>query len=245
MEILYEDAHLVLVNKPAGIPTQGAGESLETRVRSHLSSRPDQDVYLGTVHRLDKPVSGVIAWAKTPKAARRLASRFAGREVRKEYWALVDHAAIARQGTWSDWLIADRSIPGKFAIGRESDPGARLAVTHYERRDEREAAPAGVWRSGGNGDRHLEDSEPVPVSARPLWLVLHPETGRTHQLRVQCGVRSMPIVGDARYGSARSFSTGIALHARRLIVPHPMMERIIDIVAELPPSWEEWSQGRS
>jgi RluA family pseudouridine synthase len=216
LKILYEDAHLILVDKPAGLATQGAGESLESRILSHLRSRPDHEVYLGTVHRLDKPVSGVIVWAKTPKAARRLAAQFAARQVRKEYWALVDRAPIPERGTWNDWLRDGDSTPGKIAIGGEADPGARLATTRYERRDDRD----------------------------PSWLVLQPETGRTHQLRVQCSARKMPILGDERYGSARSFPIGIALHARRLVFQHPMIERSLEIVAELPASWDDWGRER-
>src|SRR4051812_9164252 len=93
--VLFEDAHVLAVAKPAGIATQGppAGPpTLEGAVRRHLAPAAPGAVYLGTVHRLDRPVSGAVVWAKTPKAARRLAAQFAARHVRKEYWAVVETA---------------------------------------------------------------------------------------------------------------------------------------------------------
>jgi RluA family pseudouridine synthase len=214
MIVLYEDPHLLVVNKPPDLATQGAGDTLETRVRTYLQSRADQTVYLGTVHRLDRPVSGVIAWAKTIKAARRLAQQFASRSVRKENWALVESAPIEPRGVWRDWLRDDPTNPGGSRLGVERDAHAKQAITSYE--------------------RHL-------LSSGTGWMVLRPETGRTHQLRVQCSARGMPILGDARYGSTRPFGEGIALHARRLDVRHPIVERRLDLVAELPPSWDEWN----
>src|SRR5262249_48854659 len=97
LEVLFEDAHCLVIAKPAGLLTQPAGprteRSLEDAARSYLSPSDPQSVYLGTVHRLDRPVSGVIAWAKTPKAARRLARQFEARVAQKHYWALVDGKA--------------------------------------------------------------------------------------------------------------------------------------------------------
>lgn len=220
MKILYEDAHLIVVDKPPGLPTQGAGVSLESRVRAYLRSRADEEVYLGTVQRLDRPVSGVLLWAKTSKSARRIAHQFAARDVRKEYWALVTFAPIAPEGLWVDWLRDDEPGTGRTRICEETDSYAKQAITRYA---------CDCADSSGRDD--------------PLRLILHPQTGRTHQLRVQSSSRGMPIVGDARYGSTRPFAEGIALHARRLGVRHPMNDRRMEFVADLPASWDDWDDG--
>src|SRR5579883_2022267 len=109
LAILFEDAHCLAVAKPAGILTQGtdSGEpTLEAAVRRHLSPTYPERVYLGTVHRLDRPVSGVVVWAKTPKAARRLAGQFAARSASKEYWAVVEGqpSLSGAEQIWDDWL---------------------------------------------------------------------------------------------------------------------------------------------
>src|SRR3982751_2969190 len=105
LRILFEDSHCLAVAKPAGVLTQrgASGEpTLEAEVRRHLRPDDPASAYVGTVHRLDRPVSGVILWAKTPKAARRWAEQFARREVRKEYWAIVegDGSRLGASGTW-------------------------------------------------------------------------------------------------------------------------------------------------
>ena len=185
-------------------------------------------VYLGIVHRLDRPTSGVLIWAKTPRAARRLSAQFERRRVVKEYWALVDagpirgdrrrdfepEAAIRSAGgedTWCDWLTQDRpDRPGPPGPAR--DAGARRAVTRV-RREPAELLPAGV-----------------------AWLRLWPETGRTHQLRAQAAARGMPILGDSEYGSTTPFGPphAIALHARSLQVRHPTLQTPLTLVRARP-----------
>jgi 23S rRNA pseudouridine1911/1915/1917 synthase len=217
--VLDEDPHCLAVAKPAGILTQGTpgGEStLEAAVRRYLSAeRPSSD-YLGTVHRLDRPVSGVVVWAKTPKAARRLADQFARREARKEYWAVVERDAseLDTEGTWDDWLM-DVGAGGVVRAVDSETPGARRAVTRF-RKGEGARLPAGT-----------------------AWLRLWPETGRTHQLRAQAARRGLAIVGDAAYGAARPWARGIALHARALEVRHPVSRRVLTWIAPLPAAWGE------
>jgi 23S rRNA pseudouridine1911/1915/1917 synthase len=223
--VLFEDAHCLAVVKPAGLLTQGiaSGEpTLEGLVRRHL--RPDAPTasYLGTVHRLDRPVSGVVAWAKTPKAARRLADQFARRTARKEYWAIVERAAEAAESgpdeVWDDYLgpvdpggVARASIPGA--------PGGRRAITRVRR-------------------EFLPDSE-ARLPPGTSWLRLWPETGRTHQLRSQAARRGSAILGDLAYGASRSFPRGIALHARALTVQHPVLRKSMTWVAPLPGAWND------
>lgn len=219
--ILWEDSHGLATSKPAGMLTQGSshpGEvSLETLVRLHL--RPDDpgSAYLGTVHRLDRPVSGVVLWAKTLKAARRWSEQFARREARKEYWAIVegDAAPFGRSGLWDDWLGTPDRL-GRASVGDPDAPGVNRAITSFE----------------------VSSHPPIPAGFTRL--TLRPETGRTHQLRAQTAARGRPIVGDATYGATRGFPEGIALHARSLTVYHPVRRDAIFLEAPLPPSWDGW-----
>lgn len=226
LEILHEDADCLAVIKPAGQFTQGTwappGEmTLEQAIRRYLGPDDPGAVYLGIVHRLDRPTSGILIWAKTPRAARRLSKQFENRQAVKEYWALVESVAAESGGpgvgdeeTWSDWLTR----PGQAGIARlapPGTPGAREAVTRVRR-----MASAGL----------------APGLA---WLRLRPETGRTHQLRVQAAARGLPILGDAEYGAAARFDPphAIALHARSLVIRHPTLQMPMTLVAPLPDAW--------
>jgi len=219
LAVLYEDAHLLAVDKPAGLATQGpagGGPTLEGAVRHHLAGGGDPaGVYLGTVHRLDRPVTGVVIWAKTIKAARRLAGQFAGRTVEKVYWALVEARPATDTGTWADWLCEEETGLGRVQVLDRAAPRSRRAVTAYRLA----------------GAATLDDGQAA------WWLELRPETGRRHQLRAQSAARGLPIVGDRAYAAARAFGAGIALHARRLVVEHPArLDRLV-VEATLPSSW--------
>lgn len=217
LAVLYEDAHVLAVEKPAGLLTQGraGGEpTLEDAVRRHLGAG---DVYLGTVHRLDRPVSGVVVWARTPKAARRLSAQFAARTTTKEYWAVVEPSDAApgppESGVWDDWLTASADASGVVRAAAPGSPGARRAVTRYQ-----------TGRA-----RQLPD--------RTAWLRLWPETGRTHQLRAQAALRGWPVLGDTPYGATRAFPRGVALHAHALTFRHPVTHKEMTLVAPPPASW--------
>lgn len=224
LEILHEDADCLAVAKPAGQFTQGTwappGElTLEQAVRRYLGPDDPDAVYLGIVHRLDRPTSGVLIWARTPRAARRLSSEFEHRRVVKEYWALVDSDPVGIPGgdeTWDDWLTRPGQT-GYVRLVEPGTPGARPAVTRV-RREAGGGLPAGV-----------------------SWLRLWPETGRTHQLRAQAAARGMPILGDSAYGSNTPFGPAgavtIALHARSLRVRHPTLRTPLTLVAPIPPAW--------
>src|SRR5262249_50892469 len=159
------------------------------------------NIYLGIPHRLDRPVSGVVVFARNSKAARRLAEQFQDRQVTKEYWAAVEGTPEPAKGIWESWLIkvADEA---RSDISSEDAPGARFARTRYR-----------VLKS---------------VSGQSL-LELTPETGRMHQLRLQTARAGWPILGDALYGAKSPFGPDVelardrivALHARRLTILHP------------------------
>ncbi len=218
--ILHEDAHLLVVNKPSGWLTQGVEKGapiLERALREYLCPGAASTVYLGTVHRLDRPVSGVMVWAKTPKAARRLSEQFARREARKQYWAVVEGKPSAPAGFWDDWLCEENTGLGVVQVCLETAPRARHAITRYAQ-------------------------ETIPGLRLPVgcaWLRLWPETGRTHQLRVQASVRGLPILGDRAYQAQKPFEPGIALHARSLSLRHPISRQEMTFEAKLPAAWAE------
>ncbi len=227
LAVLYEDAHVLAVDKPAGLLTQGRPgrePTLEELVRNSLTTAKTPDatsVYLGTVHRLDRPVSGVVVWARTTRAARRLAAQFAAREIVKEYWAVVEVAdgrvapAEGESGVWDDWLADSADASGRVCGVDAKTPSARRAVTRFE-----------VARASS-----------LPESMR--WIKLRPETGRTHQLRAQAALRGLPILGDRTYGASRTLELkrGIALHARAITFRHPVTKREMTITAPLPAFW--------
>jgi 23S rRNA pseudouridine1911/1915/1917 synthase len=220
--ILYEDNHCLAVAKPAGLLTQGvplnsaAGPipTLEAQVKSYLKERYHKlgNVYLGIPHRLDRPVSGVVLFARNTKAARRLAEQFQKRQVRKVYWAAVEGEVGPPEGVWEDWLRKLAEEARAERVGPEI-PGARHAILRYRRLG---SAP---------GKTLLE---------------IEPQTGRMHQIRVQAAVRGWPICGDVLYGAQTQFGPIpafprdriIALHARSLTFLHPIRYEPITVVAE-------------
>ncbi len=215
--VLFEDAQILAVVKPAGLLTQRnlKGEpALEDDVRAYLDPDAIGNVYLGTVHRLDRPVSGVILWAKTHKAARRLAAQFGRREVDKEYVGVCEDQRPTPgpvETVWMNWLAPSSDPKGVVHVLEEGTPGARAAETQV-----------------------FEEPRSVPGTVR---LRLLPVTGRTHQLRAQAAARGIPILGDTTYGATRPFPAGIALHARMLRFRHPTLHAPIELTAPLPESW--------
>jgi 23S rRNA pseudouridine1911/1915/1917 synthase len=222
--ILFEDNHCLAVAKPAGLLTQGVPPglpTLEALVKDYLRRRYHKpgNVYLGIPHRLDRPVSGAIVFARNTKAARRLAEQFQQRQVAKVYWAAVEGDVQPPEGLWEDWL---RKLPEEARADRcgPGTPGARHAVLRYRR---------------------------LQACAGGTLLELLPETGRMHQLRVQAALRGWPIRGDAAYGARLPFGPPaelprdriIALHARSLTFLHPIRYEPVTVVAPLPEAWRE------
>ncbi len=217
--ILFEDAHCLVMAKPPGMLTQGyrGGEpTLEDAARSHLTrGNATKSVYLGTVHRLDRPVSGVVLWAKNAKAARRLSEQFAERVARKTYWAIVEATkpSSAQQGTWTDW-ISSVGASGVAKCTTLEVNQTKQAITAY-----RFAISRNVIAEGS------------------LAMILDPKTGRTHQLRAQAAKHVGPVVGDVAYGGTLPWPQGIALHARRIEVEHPILHTPLVVEAPPPPWW--------
>ncbi|MBQ8049994.1 MAG: RluA family pseudouridine synthase [Bacteroidaceae bacterium] len=223
MKVLYEDNHIVIVSKRAGEIVQGdkTGDTpLSETVKSYLKERYQKpgNVFLGVVHRLDRPVSGIVLFARTSKALSRLSEMFRTRAVRKTYWAIVTHEPPQPEGTLTHWLTRDERTNKARAYDREV-PGSKQAVLDY--------------RLLACSDRY--------------WLVevsLH--TGRHHQIRCQLAKIGCPIKGDLKYGAPRSNPDGsISLHARRIAFEHPVSHQSVDLVAPVPDDhlWQAVSQG--
>ena len=185
LEILLEDGPVLAFNKPAGMLTQGVPggiPTLEAQVKAYLKERYHKpgNVYLGIPHRLDRPVSGVIVFARNSKAARRLAEQFQQRQVRKLYWAVVERPPDPPEGTLTDWLIKlpDQACAQVVPAGT---PSARECTLHYRT---------------------------LATSADAALLEVEPATGRMHQIRVQLASRGRCIVGDFLYGARSGLLAG-------------------------------------
>ncbi len=224
LDILYEEGPCLVVNKPAGLSTQAPPgiDSLEVRVKEFYRARREQQegkVYLGVPHRLDRPVSGAIVFARHVRAARRLSEQFENRLVRKLYWVCVEGSVEPATGTWRDSL---RKIPGepKAEVVSADHPEARAAVLHY--------------RTLGS-------------TAHGSWLEVELETGRMHQVRIQAASRGWPVLGDVQYGATTSFGPvtedprerAIALHARSLEFRHPMSREVVRVEAPVSRFWSQ------
>jgi 23S rRNA pseudouridine1911/1915/1917 synthase len=229
LTVLYEDNHCLAVAKPAPLLTQGVPvgiPTLEAMVKAYLKDRYHKpgNVYLGIPHRLDRPVSGVVLFARNTKAARRLAEQFQGRQVRKVYWAIVERdtqgLAPPEEGQWEDYLLKIKDESRTERVTAQT-PGARQALLRYRRLREREEG---------------------------ALLEMEPLTGRMHQIRVQTAGRGWPVRGDVLYGARLPFGPAvelpreriIALHAHSLTFLHPIRFEPITVTAPLPATWAEW-----
>ena len=213
-DILFEDNHCIAVAKPAGsLSTHYGGreETIDRAVKQYLKEkyRKPGNVFLGVVHRLDRLVSGVLLFARTSKAAARLAEQFRDGTIEKVYWSVVEGEVSGTAGSLADWLLKNRET-GRVEVVPPNTPGARQALLHYHCRGRHEAL---------------------------TWLEVRPQTGRTHQLRVQLAHHARPIYGDAKYGGVHTFGNAIALHARALTFLHPVRHEPITLTAELPRTW--------
>jgi 23S rRNA pseudouridine1911/1915/1917 synthase len=250
LDVLYEDNHLLAVNKPAMLPTMGVAddrESLLMVAREYVRRKYNKpgNVYLGIVSRLDAPVTGVVLLARTSKAAARLSEQFRERAVEKVYWAIVEGDVEPRTGRWVDFIRQDERHR-KVHVTVATAAGAQRAELEYRALDVLE--DKGTKRRGGKktqtNDRSAGRSYYLSSTLTwASWLEVRPHTGRKHQIRVQLSHAGFPIVGDRKYGGVRPFSPGIALHSRRLVVEHPVGKMPVVIEAPLPQSWQRFFEA--
>lgn len=220
LEVLLVDNHLLAVAKPAGVPVvpdESGDASLLEQAKAWLKrefERPGQ-VFLGVVHRLDRPVSGVVLFARTSKAAARLSEQFRKHAVDKRYLAVCEGAPAGEAGELVQWLAKDEAA-NRVRVVAARGAGGRRALTRW---------------------RVLERAQ-----GRAL-LELEPRTGRPHQLRVAAATGlGCPLLGDLKYGAARPLADrSVALHARRLEVLHPTRRE--PVALDCPPPRRPWWQG--
>ena len=217
LDVLYEDNHLLVVVKPAGLPTMGTPggvPTLLTLAKEYVKQRYHKpgNVYLGVVSRLDAPVTGVVLLARTSKAAARLTEQFRTHRVEKSYWAVVEGVVEPPEGQLVDWLGHDDRHRRMHIVG-PTMPEAKEARLAYRR---------------------------LSVVKDYSLLEVTLETGRKHQIRLQLSHAGYPVVGDRKYGSITAFSPGIALHARRLAISHPTTGERLEFESLPPASWRRF-----
>ena len=212
MPVVYEDNHIIVVNKTASEIVQGdkTGDTpLSEMVQQYLKEKYNKpgNVFIGVTHRLDRPVSGLVVFAKTSKALARLNDMFRNGEVKKTYWAIVKERPEELEGELVHWLVRNEKQNKSYAYDKEK-PGAKKAILQYK-------------TIGHSQNYHL--------------LEVDLKTGRHHQIRCQLAKMGCPIKGDLKYGSPRSNPDGsICLHARRVKFIHPVSKQEIDLTAPVP-----------
>lgn len=227
MEVLYEDNHLIIVNKAAGEIVQGdktGDATLADAVKAYIKEKYNKpgEVFLGTVHRLDRPVSGVVVYARTSKALSRLNEMFRKGEVQKTYHALTP-------------TLPERA---KFGIVPLSDSPTLL--THYLTRNEKQNKAYAHQRETRDAKKAELDVRILKRGDRVQLLEVNLHTGRHHQIRCQLSTIGLPIRGDLKYGAPRSNPDGsICLHARHISFTHPVSKQHISVTAPYPslPLW--------
>ena len=218
MEILYEDNHLIIINKAPGEIVQGdktGDEPVSEKLKAFLKEKYHKpgNVFVGVVHRLDRPVSGAVIFAKTSKALSRMNALVADKDkVTKTYWAIVEKSPALPEGKAVHWLKRNEA-QNKSYVTAPHAPGAKEALLEY--------------RTLFTGDHY------ILLEVRLL-------TGRHHQIRAQLAALGSPIKGDLKYGAKRSNAGGsISLHARELTFVHPVSKSIISVMAPFPPGSDE------
>ena len=219
MEIIYEDNHLIAVNKNCHEIVQGdktGDEPLSDKLKAWVKEKYAKpgNVFIGVPHRLDRPVTGIVLFAKTSKALARLNELFRQGKMEKTYWAISKNCPTEPEGELKHWLVRNEKLNKSMAFDTEK-PNAQYAILHY---------------------RLIAKSESYYLFEIDL------KTGRHHQIRCQLAKIGCPIKGDLKYGAKRSNPNGgISLHARRLSFIHPVSQQTIEIVAPAPDEvlWKE------
>lgn len=217
-DVLYEDNHIIAVNKKPGDIVQGdkTGDTpLSDFVKQYIKVKANKpgEVFLGTVHRIDRPVSGIVLFAKTSKALARLNEMFQKKEIKKTYWAVVKNKPPQTAGTLEHFLLKD-----------EAKNKSKAHVNQVK-----------------NSLQSVLEYKVIASSDKYFLLEVNPHTGRHHQIRAQLSAMGCPIKGDLKYGADRSNeNASIHLHARSIRFMHPIKKEIVNIEAN-PPKDNLWT----
>ena len=215
LQVLYEDNHLIAVNKPANVLVHGdrtGDRTLADMVKSYIKDRYNKpgDVFLGVIHRLDRPASGVVVFARTSKALERMNKLFAEWQIEKVYWIITSERPDPIEGELKHFILKDKSrnVSKAFDTQSRRAAGAKSSELSYK-------------LLGGIGSNFLVE--------------VRPKTGRPHQIRVQFSKAGWPIRGDLKYGAKKPLPDGsICLHCRKLSFIHPVKKVPVTIEAEKP-----------
>ena len=222
MEVLYEDNHVIIVNKAAGEIVQGdktGDRTLADEVKAYIKQKYNKpgEVFLGTVHRLDRPVSGLVVFARTSKALTRLNEMFRRGDVHKTYHAIVPLISERPNCTWPTQV-------GEF-----------VTLNHFLTRDEKRNKAFAHHHEVSGAKRAVLDLGLLKNGERTRLVEIHLHTGRHHQIRCQLATIGFPIRGDLKYGAPRSNPDGsICLHARHISFIHPVSQQEISVIAPYP-----------
>jgi len=222
--ILFEDNHVIVVNKKASEIVQGdktGDETMPDKIKSYLKEKYQKpgNVFCGVVHRLDRPTSGAVVFARTSKALERLNAQFRDKETNKVYWAIAESKPEQESGTLIHYLKKNEKQNKSYATNDEV-PGSKKAILHY--------------KLIGSSDKYF-------------LLEIELETGRHHQIRVQLSTIGCRIKGDVKYGAKRPNPDGsISLHARTLEFFHPTSKEVLKFTAPVPndPLWLFFEQPK-
>ena len=220
-QILYEDNHILIINKNVGQLVQGdktGDKSLLELLKSFMKERDQKpgNVFLGLVHRIDRPTSGLVIYAKTSKALSRLTQMIKNREIKKTYWAIVPKEIIPQSQTLTHYLKKNEKNNKAIVYNKETD-GAKKAILNYQI---------------------------IKTLDNYMLLEIDLQTGRHHQIRAQLSKIGVPIKGDLKYGAPRSNPDGgISLHARSLEFIHPVSKEQIKITAPTPKKDNLWKSA--
>lgn len=218
MKVIYEDNHIIIVSKTVNEIVQGdktGDETLIDKVKKYIKEKYSKpgEVFLGLTHRLDRPTSGVVVFAKTSKALSRLNAMFRDGEVHKTYWAVTSNRPDEDEGTLENFLKKNEKLNKSF-IAKPSDKEAKKAILNYKI---------------------------IAVSDRYYLWEINLLTGRHHQIRCQLANIGCPIKGDLKYGYPRSNPDGgLSLHARKVEFIHPVSKKEISVTADVPEGDKLW-----
>lgn len=212
LQVLYEDNHIIVINKRSGDIVQGdkTGDTpLSDIVKHYIKEKYSKpgNVYLGTVHRLDRPTTGIVIFAKTSKALPRLNKLFSSKNIKKTYWAVVKNTPAKLEDTLTHWLKKNPKNNKSYAYNKEVKD-SKNAILHYKT---------------------------IKSLDNYVVLEINLETGRHHQIRAQLSTIGSPIKGDLKYGFDRSNkNASIHLHARQIVFTHPVKKEQLSIIAPTP-----------